>query len=78
MATTTVYSYKVTSINDAGNERLNVALTQVADASGAALGFNNNLNLNLTSDEAKAYWPGQIFDMTLVVSKNQPVPTPVV
>ena len=61
--------FRVTSVNTAGNDRVNVSFTQVnedTDGNPATVGFGSgNLLINLPSEDAKAYWPDQEYDLAL-------------
>ena len=61
----TTFTYKVTSISDAGAGRVNVNLVEVTTSTDGAPMYNNNLNLNLTTDDATSYWPGKEYDCVL-------------
>lgn len=65
----TSFDYRVTGLTESGIDRVVVNLIQVIEPSEQPNNmYNNNLTLNLTSDEAKAYWPGQVFKMSLTAT----------
>ncbi len=69
MAATANLKYKVTGINEAGDGRVSVNLTTVAE--DGVPNYQSPLSLNLTAEEAlkAGYWPGQIFDLALTAAK---------
>lgn len=67
MATKSTFEYRVQTVSEAGEGRVNVNLVQVVDANAepGLPQYTNSISFNMASDEAKAYWPGQAFTMTL-------------
>jgi hypothetical protein len=63
--------FRVISLNAAGNDLVNVAFAQVTDDTTTVTpGFNGvagtgNLNLVLSNEDAKAYWPNGVYTLTL-------------
>lgn len=60
--------YVVQSLNSAGEGRVSVQLVSVVDPTEQGA-YQQNLNLNLTAEEAQAYFPGSRFTLSLSPSK---------
>ena len=67
MATTSKLVYRVTSLSEAGDDRVVVNLVQVNESADGTTNttYTNPLTFNLTTTEAAAYFPGQIYDVAL-------------
>lgn len=66
MATTPALStdYRVTSINEAGNDLVNVSFTEVVVEGATAAGYGN-FSRTFGPSEAAAFFPGQVYTMAL-------------
>lgn len=70
------FQYRVTSVAENTNGYVTVNFTQAVNivTPGAVVtptGFVNNVSLNLPAEEAAAYFPGQVYDVTFSVAANQ-------
>lgn len=71
MAATTSMIFVVSGLNSIGSGRVNVSLIQEnkAQPQGApVVSANGSLNLNLTEEEAKTYFPGQRYTVALTAA----------
>jgi hypothetical protein len=70
MATTSALSltFVVTGLNAAGPERVNITFTQEVPTDGTLAQGSGNLNLNLSSEDAKTYFPGQRYTVALTAA----------
>lgn len=72
-ATARTFQYRVISVTEVGSGYVTVNFQQAGTgtptpgtpvAPGAGPGFVNTVSLSLTMEEASAYFPGQIYDLT--------------
>lgn len=57
--------FRVTSVTEAGTGRVNVGLIQLATEPTTVGQYNSNLTLNLPEEDAKVYFPGQTYTVTI-------------
>lgn len=59
------FKFRVVSLSEYTNDRVTVQFTQDVEGADANIGFSQSLTLNLTEEEASAYFPGQVYTLTL-------------